>query len=225
VAHYPLDAPQSDALTKEVLARWFRPELAPSSPVFRAIEHLGSRSDLASGAVLEQALLHPVYAGQAIESMAALRNPVYLEKIARGLAAEWVGAGGDRLDVQRQAARALASFNEPAAAEFLLRGLQSGDPEVRGYCKAGLERLEEYEKHARAWKDRGMAAPSKESALADLLTMLGDKDPVLRAQAALGLATLGAVETLPQLIRLLKDSDANVRAAALNALPVPAGGG
>lgn len=228
---YPLDVAKSGELTREVLTRWFKPGVPTSRPVLRALRHLGSRPDLGPSSVLEEALVHPVYSYQAIRSMAALRNPAYLPKIARGLEAEWAPAGDERTDIQREAAIALASFNDPAAVEYMLLGLRSSDFDVRERCKAGLERLEEYEKHARVWKDRNLAAPTKEGALADLVTMLADKDPLLRAQAALGLATLGATETLPQLIRMLKDPDANVRAAAqkaldrLNALePAPASG-
>ncbi|MEQ1893228.1 MAG: HEAT repeat domain-containing protein, partial [Planctomycetota bacterium] len=228
---YPLDVARSAELTREALARWFKPELPASGAVLRALEHLGSRPDLVQGSVLDDALVHPVYSYQAIRSMAALRNPAYLPKIARGLTAEWAPSGDERQYIQREAAEALASFNDPAAAEYLLLGLRSSDDSVRFHCKTGLDRLEEYETRARAWKDRGLATPTKETALAELLTMLADKDPLLRAQAALGLATLGATETLPQLIRMLKDPDANVRAAAqkaldrLNALePAPASG-
>lgn len=234
IGKYPLDTPHSAELTKEVLARWFRPEVPPSMPVYRALQHLGSRADLGGIETLERALTQPAYSGTALNSMGDLRNPALLPKIARGLEAEWMPPGQDRRGVQNEAAEALAAFNDPAAAEYLLLGLKSPNEETRKICKAGLERLEEYEKHARAWKDRNLAAPTKEGALADLVTMLADKDPLLRAQAALGLATLGATETLPQLIRLLKDPDANVRAAAqkaldrLNALepsPAPVEGG
>lgn len=215
---YPLDCAQSAELTREVLARWFKPEVPASGAVFRALEHLGSRPDLVQGSVLDDALVHPVYSYQAIHSMAALRNPAYLPKIARGLTAEWAPTGDERQTIQREAAEALASFNDPAAAEYLLLGLRSSDENVRLHCKTGLDRLEEYETRARAWKDRGLAAPTKETALAELVTMLGEKDPAIRRQAALGIATLGAVELIPQLIRLTKDADASVSQAAQKAL-------
>jgi len=40
----------------------------------------------------------------------------------------------------------------------------------------------------------------------------------VRAQAALGLATLGAVEQLPKVVLMLKDPETEVRAAAKQAL-------
>ena len=218
LSNYPLDVSRSAELTREVLARWFKPELPESGAVFRALEHLGSRPDLAQGSMLEEALVHPAYSYQAIRSMAALRNPAYLPKIARGFEAEWAPAGKERTSIQFEAAQALTSFNDPAAAEYLLLGLRSSDDGVREHCKAGLERLEEYEQHARAWKDRNLAAPTKESALAELVAMLEEKDPAIRRQAALGIATLGAVELIPQLIRLTKDADASVSQAAQKAL-------
>ena len=215
--NYPLDAAKSEELTKAVLERWFRPEVPENAPVWRALEHLGSLADPAWHPVLERALLDPAYAYQALRSVAAKRDASFLPLVARGLRAEWVPLA-ERDDVQVEAAQALASFNDPAAAQYLIEGLRSPYEEVRDQCRMGLERLEEYETHARAWKDRGRAAPTKESALAELVTMLDEKDPAIRRQAALGIATLGAIELIPQLIRLTKDADASVSQAAQKAL-------
>ena len=57
--------------------------------------------------------------------------------------------------------------------------------------------------------------------------MLDDADPAFRVQALRGLATLGAVDQMPAIVRRLKDADERVRKAAeaaldaLNAPPTP----
>ncbi|MSR62863.1 MAG: hypothetical protein EXS08_10515 [Planctomycetes bacterium] len=220
VGDYPLDAPGSRELTQAVLERWFKPEVPPSDAVRQALRHLGSLPELAQPALLERALFQPAYASAAVEAMGALRDPALVPLLGRAMGAEWMPVNGDpgRSEIQVRAAEALAGLASEAAAPFLLEGLKSNDPTLFNVCIEGLDRIEEYDRRARAWRDRAVAPPTKESALAELVTMLADKDPVLRRQAALGLGTLGAVETIPQLIRLLKDADASVVAAAQQAL-------
>jgi len=217
VNDYPLGAPGSRELTQAVLERWFRPEVPANAAVEQALRHLGSLPELARPELLQKALLVPGYSMTAIEAMAGLRDIAYLPALGRALQAEWFPVNG-RGNVQRAAAYALASFTTEAAAPYLLEGLKSSDAGVRKGCQDGLDRIEEYDRRARAWRDRAVTPPTKESALAELVTMLGDEDPVLRRQAALGLGTLGATETIPQLIRLLKDSDPSVSRAAQQAL-------
>lgn len=64
----------------------------------------------------------------------------------------------------------------------------------------------------------GAAPATRDSARTELVTLLDGGSPAQRAEAARGLATLGAIEELPRLIRLLDDEDAQVRTAVREAL-------
>lgn len=117
------------------------------------------------------------------------------------------------------AANALASHLDDRAAEILLKGLGvTTSKEVRDACFAALESIRRYEDERERWATRKTSRAAREAAIAELVPMLADKDATIRAQAARSLGALEAVEHLPALVRLLKDSNGDVRKAAQSAI-------
>jgi HEAT repeat protein len=105
------------------------------------------------------------------------------------------------------------------AAETLLKGLGStADENVRKACFDALDTIRRYQEEKERWAQRRSSRQAQDAAIAELLPMLADKDANVRAQAARSMGALGAVEQLPALVRLLKDSDQTVRKAAQEAI-------
>lgn len=127
--------------------------------------------------------------------------------------------GYDQLQVRRYAANALASYLDERAAAILLKGVGSTtDTNLRDACFAALESIRRYEDERERWATRKTSRAAREAAIAELVPMLADKDATIRAQAARSLGALEAVEHLPALVRLLKDSNGDVRKAAQSAI-------
>jgi hypothetical protein len=123
--------------------------------------------------------------------------------------------------MKKAAAAALASYLDDRAAEILLQGLGvTTDEEVRQTLFDALETIRRYQEEKERWNRRRTSQQAREAAVAELVPMLADADANIRAQAARSMGALGAVEQLPALVRLLKDPDPEVRAAAQEAIDV-----
>jgi HEAT repeat protein len=211
-----VDAPGGRELAQAVLERWFRPGAPWSEAVNMVLCRIGAFPDLASPELLERAL--PQYSEAVVDAIGEMADPAYLPLLRRAMKAEWLTAS-ERNRLQREVAGVLGSFDDDHAVELLLEGMRSNDNGVREASGNGLIRISNYRSQAKSWREQaGKAPPTKASALAELVTMLTDKDTLVRKEAARGLAALGAVEALPDLIRALKDADPSVRAAAQQAI-------
>jgi len=125
------------------------------------------------------------------------------------------GGGPGSVEDRIAAANALASYLDERAAAILLKGLgATTDKNLRDACFAALDSIRRYEDERERWATRKTSRAVREAAIAELVPMLSDKDATIRAQAARSLGALEAVEHLPALVRLLKDSNGDVRKAA-----------
>ena len=117
----------------------------------------------------------------------------------------------DRIvQMQRSAASALRRFPGNARAnEALRRGMLQGSQSLRDTCAGVLESHAAFLELERS----GGQVETVVGAKARLFAMLKGQDPALAAEAARGLATIGAVEALPDLIEALAHPDPGVRAA------------
>lgn len=209
--------PLGREVTLAVLARWFDPERLVWA-VEKALGHLAALGDEADREVLKAAVRRPEYAPTAIQTMVALRDPVFLPTLGRCLEAEWITDEPWRKEVRYAAARGIASFLSDEAGELLLQGLSSPDLTLRGICRDGLDNIQATRERIRSWEGSRAGRPTEESALAELVGMLADGHPEVRAQAVRGIASFGRIEYLPTLIRLLEDPDDDVKRAAVQAI-------
>jgi HEAT repeat protein len=156
----------------------------------------------------------------AVQAMGRLRDTAFLEPLGRLLRSDVdvVTPYADRRQLQVAAARALANYFSDEAAELLLVGAASTDEEVRKACFDALETIRRYQDEKGRWATRRSGESARASAVLEVLPLLDDRDPMIRAQAARSLATLDAVEQLPRLLALLKDGAPVVRDAAQEAI-------
>ncbi len=112
----------------------------------------------------------------------------------------------------------LMDVGTPSALDLLMKGAASAPSQrTRESCLSAARTLQNHLDELERFRS-GADAPSTDSAAAELLALLGDDDPLIRAEAARGLATLGAVEHIARLVRMMRDEDANVRQAVREAL-------
>ncbi len=105
----------------------------------------------------------------------------------------------DEVDRRWWAARALAAVDDPAASAGLVRALKDADVSVRQCAALGL-------------RERPTA-----QAVPDLITMLGERDPLSARLAADALAAIGA-EAVPALLQAASSGPPHVRIEAARAL-------
>jgi len=160
-----------------------------------------------------------------IARIARAQLDTHLPFLERVLLGNPPGGGTDTAENRKAAANALASYLDERAAAILLKGLAATtNKEVRDACFEALESIRRYEDERERWATRKTSRAAREAAIAELVPMLADKDATIRAQAARSLGALEAVEHLPALVRLLKDSNGDVRKAAqaaIDALTAP----
>ena len=153
------------------------------------------------------------------EALARVRNPAHVPVLERELetttvftrANTWMPAG-------ILAAETLTSFLSEEAGEALARGLGSSDREVRKACSQGLGEIARMLEQREAWARRERSLPSREVWVGELVDLLEAESIAVRVEAIHALATAGAVETLPRLVRLVADPEPRVAAAAREAL-------
>jgi HEAT repeat protein len=159
--------------------------------------------------------------------MGRSRDPVYLPTLRDCLETSWLSAGKQR-KLFVAAVGSLTNHMNDEAAEILLDGAAAApDAILRNACMEGVKALHEYPRARAEWEQRAGARATRDAAVAELVELLGDEDPAMRAESVRGLGLLGAVEQLPRVIRALQDGDAGVRVAAREALerlhaPLPA---
>lgn len=160
-----------------------------------------------------------------LSKVARAHLDAHLPFLERVLLGDPPSGGPDTVNNRIAAANALASYLDERAAAILLKGLAATtNKEVRDACFAALESIRRYEDERERWATRKTSRAAREAAIAELVPMLADKDAAIRAQAARSLGALEAVEHLPALVRLLKDSNGDVRKAAqaaIDALTAP----
>ncbi len=216
-ANFDRRGPGAVEIADAILERWLGTNRA-SRAVDGALLLQGTRGKEARTDDLLAALLDSDHTSAALVAVAALRDPVYLEALERCLQAEWIQSSNTRLEVRLKAAEVITGYLSDEAAAVLLRGMGTSGKEVRYACRLGLTTIEEYRDAVRAWEGRLEDRPTKESALAELVEMLESDSELIRSQAVYGLGTLGAIEFMPRLIRMLEDPSPEVARAANAAL-------
>jgi HEAT repeat protein len=114
---------------------------------------------------------------------------------------------------------ALGSFMSRDAGQELVQSLgAAADPNVRGAIQQQLSQIRGYLEEEAYWAGSEKQRATQESAIAELIEMLDDADSKIRTAALDGLASFGAKEHLPRIIRMLNDESNQVQRAAKNAV-------
>lgn len=105
------------------------------------------------------------------------------------------------------------------AGEQLVQCLgAASDLHVRQTIQNQLSQIRSYLQEPEYWAGEEKREATRTQAVLELVEMLDDKDPEIRAAAIDGLASFDAKEYLPRIIRMLKDESAIVQRAARNAV-------
>jgi HEAT repeat protein len=203
---------------RAVLERWLDAGREATSVLTKAVADLREAALPGRDELLRRALRRSDYVAiVAVQTIAMREDPAFVDDLGSALRADWVDPGS-RTAARTEAARALGAIPTEASAAYLLQGLTATEPEVWKACQESLARIRQYHEEVRLWNEARLDRPTRESALVRLYELASGEDPVQRAEAARGLATLGAVEALPRLIEMLADPAPAVRAAAEEAL-------
>ncbi len=135
------------------------------------------------------------------EALKRLRDPNLIPLLESQLDVVWPSGK----EVGAWAAEVLAEYLTEEAAAAMLKGLSSSIPLVRGKCSTGLYNTERAIAQREFWAKREQRLPTREETISELLELMEHDDIETRCQAIHALATLGAVEVLPQLVRLVRD--------------------
>ncbi len=123
------------------------------------------------------------------------------------------------LNMADLASYTLASYRTKEAADELLVCLErTNDEKLRIQILSHLNGLRTYFEQRNYWHGFETDAPNRDGAVNELLTMLKDPDPEIRAAAVSGLVPLGKPEVIPRIIPLIKDENQKVREAAKKAI-------
>ncbi len=114
---------------------------------------------------------------------------------------------------------ALAAFLNEDAARELAEGLGSVSiGEERKRIQEALATIRNYQEEVTYWASGRSATPERGEAIKELLGMLEDEDPAVRAAAVRALGSFDIPEFLPRIIKMLKDEDETVRRSAQETL-------
>lgn len=181
------------------------------------------RDGRAPDALVDEALLNAT-SGEVVEQVAeyasGVADPGRFESVRSLLTGDEGTRGISGADSR---ARTLVSFlayhGTRAALDLLLTAAESGPTlSVREDALGAARKIRQHLDAVERFGAQAATPATRETARAELLVLLDTGSPAQRAQAARGLATLGAVEELPRLIRLLDDDDAQVVSAVREAI-------
>ncbi len=215
---YERSGPHGREMTLAVIARWFSEDAARLDVVDQAIAHLEILPEDASSELVESITRSRSYGLDGVTLMRALHRAEFLPTLERYMQSGSASGWDSGAELRVAAAQAVASYVSEEAASILLRGLSLPDKEVREICVKGLEEIDVARARAASWAEARRAQPTKASALIELASMLDDETLEVRLQAIHGIATFGAIEYLPTMIRLLKDPSEEVVEAARQAI-------
>lgn len=149
----------------------------------------------------------------AIQAAQQLRHP-HLLSVLSSLCRETADDEKQMLLVQ-----AMGSYMTREAGEQLVQCLGAAvDHNVRGTIQNQLVQIRSYLEEAEYWAGEEKRQATESQAILDLVAMLDDEDADIRAAAIDGLASFGAKEYLPRIIRMMKDDSNKVQRAARNAV-------
>ena len=83
---------------------------------------------------------------------------------------------------------------------------------------AAVATIQRYQDSLHAWETRSVRRATRDDTVTEVVGLLDDERAAVRVEAVRALATLGAVDQLPRLIRMLGDEDEAVVAAVRAAL-------
>jgi len=214
-----LDATSADM----ILSRWFENADVAEGALIAALRQVATRPREAQGDWLLRAARDKRTTETAFTLIGDLRDPSYLELLRTGLTPAFTLENRqlDPAETRTRVLNALTRYFDDAAADIILSTAGStASPNLREQCFKALETIRQYQEEKGRWVGDRASREATATAIRDLLTLLDDSNPAVRAQAVRGLATLQAIEQMPRIVRMLKDSDEGVRKAAGEALGV-----
>jgi len=180
-----------------------------------ALFTLGRFDAPAAVAAARARLAHP-------EPLVRTSSRYYLiEQLGKAAIPEFLPAASEKdAPTRRSAAVVLGKHADRRGVPALLTLLRDPDAEVAAAAKLALEKIRFVEEQEEFWRRLTDAAPvDAQSAAEALLKQTGKNQPrVVRLAAIDALGTLAVPETLPFLIELMKDADAELAAHATAAL-------
>ena len=227
VTAFALGYARSNALSPReadaILAMWGDKQLVHEDLVRAALNQVAARPRAAQGDWLLRGLRDNDHVLHTLRLIGESRDPSYLPAL-RGL----LGSDSaperfktDPLNSRDSVINCLTRYFDDAAAEILLEFAGStADFRLRDSAFAALETIRKYRAEKGRWEESRTSKEATTAAVKELVGLLDDPTPAVRAQAARGLGTLRALEQMPRLVRLLKDPDETVRKAASDALEV-----
>jgi HEAT repeat protein len=204
----------------KILTRWLDDSRSNSSTVvLAALKEVGQRPRAAQGDWLVRAAHIGSTSAWAFRYIGDTRDASYVDLLRQAIIGPFEVSGTAKPDYKGAALNALTRYFDARAADIILEAAGS-TPEgaFRDECFKALETIRRYEaEKGRVARDRAAQAATA-TAVRDLVVMLEDSSAPIRVQALRALATLGAIEEMPAIVRCLKDKDAEVRKAAEAAL-------
>lgn len=187
-----------------------------------ALREVAKRSVAEQGDWFEKAVRTPRIGPQAVQILGELREPKYRALLVSALDPTWLSEDDGGTGLQNSAIVAIGGYLDDEAVEILLGAAErfNGSDRLRNACYDALQRIQIHREQRAAWEQRKRAGATRDAAINELVKILETAKPDLRAQVVRSLATLGAVEELPRILKLLKDQDPGVREAAQRALEV-----
>lgn len=209
---HALDA--SQAIT--ILDKWLTSANTQQGGVEAALKEIATQPREKQRDWLVRAAHDPRYAYLTLTLIGNMRDPSYLSVLEEYLAP---GFSMQDVDAPTAALNALTRYFDDRAADIILKVAGSTpDPELRDQAFKALTTIRKYQEERGRWKDQLGSGEAWRQSVHDLVVMLDDAEAAVRVQAVRGLATLGAKEEMPRIVRMLKDKDELVRKAAEDAL-------
>jgi hypothetical protein len=213
----PLDARSAD----RILDAWFDNKQMGSGAIQAALKQVVSRPREAQGDWIIRAVHDDRFWRSALNWIGDMRHPSYLATLEEGLSQGYGVQNVEPNDVKLSALNALTRyFSEPAAEIILKVAGDTASSQIRQECFKALDTIRQYKAEKGRWEDDRVSKEATATAVRELVALLDDPTPAVRAQAVRGLGTLRATEHMPRIVRMLKDGDEAVRKAAEEALGV-----
>lgn len=181
----------------------------PGSLVITVLKHMSVQTENVDIEWIKEISREPYFAKSGLEAVGKIRDESFLS-----LLSEIIEGPVNSPSFEPAVLALLPFLTDEVAPLLLLAARKTGSETLGAACIRQVEKITALQEAEARLATRQLSQSTREATVSKLMVLLTEEDDSIRIEAIRGLGTWEAVEAMPELIGLLKDTNKEVSAAA-----------